>query len=319
MFFFLDDCKKSKIRTFKGRNLFGFPDNYVVLDLETTGLDSRFDNILEIGALKVKNNKIVDEFQCLCIPDSLSMVNDFIQKLTGITPEMLISEAIEPEVAIKKFLDFLEDDLIIGYNVHFDINFLYDECLSRELPLLKNDLIDVMRFTKRFFKGLNNYKQITVANELKIDIQGSHRAIKDCLVTNEIYQYIKNQVGTSEIDIKNFNGKLNSSLSIKDITTKNTDFNEDHPFYKKVCIFTGTLEKMPRKDAMQKVVDLGGKNGNNVTKKTNFLILGNNDYCPLIKDPDGKSIKHKKAEKLKSEGQDIEIISENVFYDMLEL
>lgn len=66
---------------------------------------------------------------------------------------------------------------------------------------------------------------------------------------------------------------------------------------------------------MQIVADLGGKNADNVTKKTNYLILGNNDYCKSIKD--GKSSKQKKAEKLKLDGYDIEIIPENVFYDII--
>ena len=64
------------------------------------------------------------------------------------------------------------------------------------------------------------------------------------------------------------------------------------------------------------VVAIGGINADSVTKKTNFLILANNTYCPLIKD--GKSNKQKKAEKLKLEGYDIEVIPENVFYDMFE-
>jgi len=72
---------------------------------------------------------------------------------------------------------------------------------------------------------------------------------------------------------------------------------------------------MSRKEAMQLVADVGGVNADSVTKKTNFLILGNNDYCPLVKD--GKSNKQKKAEKLKLDGNDIEVIPENVFYDML--
>ena len=67
---------------------------------------------------------------------------------------------------------------------------------------------------------------------------------------------------------------------------------------------------------MQIVANLGGINGDNVTKNTNFLILGNNDYCTTIQG--GKSSKHKKAEKYKIEGLDIEIIPEDVFYRMLE-
>lgn len=72
---------------------------------------------------------------------------------------------------------------------------------------------------------------------------------------------------------------------------------------------------MARKDAMQLVVDLGGSVGDNVTKKTNYLILGNNDFCASIKD--GKSNKQKKAEELILKGSDLEILSENVFYDLV--
>jgi len=66
---------------------------------------------------------------------------------------------------------------------------------------------------------------------------------------------------------------------------------------------------------MQLVADFGGINEDTVTKQTNFLVLGNNDYCSTIKD--GKSTKQKKAEAYKLKGSDIEIISENVFYDMI--
>ena len=72
---------------------------------------------------------------------------------------------------------------------------------------------------------------------------------------------------------------------------------------------------MVRKDAMQLVVNFGGSCGDNVTAKTNFLILGNNDFCSSIKD--GKSSKQKKAEALILKGNDIEILSENVFYEMV--
>ena len=76
-----------------------------------------------------------------------------------------------------------------------------------------------------------------------------------------------------------------------------------------------SIEKYSRQEAAQIIVNLGGSCENGVTKKTNFLILGNNDYCSSIKD--GKSSKQKKAEEYKLKGQDIEIIPESVFYDMI--
>ena len=73
---------------------------------------------------------------------------------------------------------------------------------------------------------------------------------------------------------------------------------------------------MTRKEAMQNVVDIGGICADNVTKKTNYLILGNNDFCKSIKN--GKSNKQKKAEQISLDGGDIQILSENVFYELLE-
>lgn len=72
---------------------------------------------------------------------------------------------------------------------------------------------------------------------------------------------------------------------------------------------------MVRKDAMQLVVDLGGSCSDSVTKKTNYLVLGNTDYCTNVKG--NKTSKTLKAEKAKLAGQDIEIISENIFFEMV--
>ncbi len=72
---------------------------------------------------------------------------------------------------------------------------------------------------------------------------------------------------------------------------------------------------MVRKDAAQLVANLGGILGDGVTKKTNFLVLGNFDYCSTIKE--GKSSKHKRAEQLILKGQDLQIIPESVFLSMV--
>ena len=106
-----------------------------------------------------------------------------------------------------------------------------------------------------------------------------------------------------------------SELDLRTLTSANININPDNPFYGKECVFTGKLERMVRADAAQLVVNLGGTAGNNVTKKTNFLILGNNDYCSTIKN--GKSSKQKKAEQLILSGASLEIIPEDVFYEML--
>lgn len=81
------------------------------------------------------------------------------------------------------------------------------------------------------------------------------------------------------------------------------------------CVFTGRLERFPRKEAMRLVAELGGVNERGVTRRTNVLILGNEEYRRAW---GGKSRKHRKAEELVLAGQSIEMIPENVFYDMVD-
>jgi len=94
------------------------------------------------------------------------------------------------------------------------------------------------------------------------------------------------------------------------------EIDKTHPLYGKKVVFTGALVRFKRAAAMQLVANLGGTNQNSVTKETDFLVLGNNDYCRTIKD--GKSSKQKKAEEYMFTGTGISIMDEQTFYDMIE-
>ena len=93
------------------------------------------------------------------------------------------------------------------------------------------------------------------------------------------------------------------------------DIDVDNPLYGKVCVFTGTLDRFTRTQAEKIVESIGGIIGKGVTKKTAYLILGNNDYNLAVKN--GKSNKQKKAEELLLQGCDIKIIPEDTFYEMI--
>ena len=109
--------------------------------------------------------------------------------------------------------------------------------------------------------------------------------------------------------------KNKKPLDISSINPTAIEIDEDSFFYGKHVVFTGKLEQMDRKTAMQIVVNLGGYLDKGVTTNTDFLILGNNDYNVVLHG--NKSSKHKKAEQLKQKGQDIDIIDELTFYDIL--
>lgn len=301
----------------KGKNILGFPMSFVVVDIETTGLDPKYDEIIEIAAIKVENGIVIDHFSTLIKP--LYEIDEYITELTGITNDLLKDAPVIKDV-ISDIYNFIGKNILLGHNVNFDINFLYDELLDHQDIELNNDFVDTMKIGRYLLKDLKHHRLIDIAENYGILTSGNHRSLRDCEITLNIYKNMFNKVivkyETEEMFLKSIK-RIPSTLNINEIKTIKTEFDISHQIYNKHCVFTGSLTKMERKDAMQKVVDLGGYCSNSITKKTNYLILGNNDYNPLVKD--GKSNKQKKAEQMKLSGNDIEIISENIFYEMIEI
>lgn len=298
-------------RSGKGKSIAAFPSDYVVIDVETTGLDPTYCEIIELSAIKYVGGVAADRFTSLVKPTD--PIDDYISKLTGITNEML-ETAPSPAVVLPDFSMFISDSVLVGYNVNFDINFLYDNLLPLGVTL-SNSFVDVLRIARRVLPDLPNHKLITVADFFGISPDISHRALADCETCNNCYSKLQAVIIEKYGSLDAFAVKPKHNLKASDITANTSHFDTSHPLYNKVCVFTGTLERMTRKEAMQIVTDLGGICGNSVTKKTNYLILGNNDFCSSIKD--GKSSKQKKAEALALDGLDIQIISENVFYELI--
>ncbi len=300
-------------------SIIDFPNEYVMIDTETTGFSVEWDSLIEIGALKIRGGEVVDTFETFVRLDG--ELPDFITELTGITDAML-ADAPAPQEAVKAFLDFLGNDVIVGYNVRFDIEFIREDIKQYFGQEMNNDYIDCMRIARKLFPEEKHHRLKDMRKLLGIEVDKEHRASHDCIATKAVFEQLRNvaieKYGSVEEFVKAFNAsyKHKAKLRADSIAAETDDFDETHPLYGKTCVFTGTLEKMIRKDAMQAVVNVGGKVGDNVTKETNYLILGNNDYCSTIKD--GKSTKHKKAESLMLKGQDIAVIPENVFYQMLE-
>ena len=305
-------------RTLKGKSTIDILNDYIVFDIETTGLDSSYDEVIEIGAIKVHNNKIVSKFNSLVKPRN--EIDEYITELTGITNEM-VKDAPTIEEILPEFMNYVGNDILIGHNVNFDINFIYDNLYRNKFDVLTNDFIDTMRISRKLLPELPHHRLIDLANYFEVDATNNHRSLKDCEITMNIYEQLKNVALEKYVNVEKFKDafkkhKNGAMLRAKDIISTNAEFDVDNLFYDKYVAITGTLEKMLRKEAMQIIVDLGGHCEDNVTKKTNYLILGNNDYNPILRGK--KSSKLIKAETLKLEGKDIEIISENVFYDIID-
>ena len=168
---FIYGNRKYNLREHKGKSLLKWVDNYVLVDIETTGLSPRTDEIIEIGAIKVKENKIIDTYNTLIKIDR--NLNPFITKLTGITNKML-ETGKERDKALEEFVDFTGNEIIMGHNVNFDINFIYDKCLSYLDYYLSNDFIDTMRIAKHILPNIQNYKLGTLANYFGVDYRNKY-------------------------------------------------------------------------------------------------------------------------------------------------
>lgn len=301
----------------KGNSIISFPDSFCVLDLETTGLSPEYDDIIEIGILKVVDETIIDSYSSLCNPHY--PIDGFITNLTGITNEMLSVSPSLDEV-IDDALSFIGDSIIIGHNVGFDIRFISassTEILNK--PFI-NDYIDTMRLFRKIAPEIEHHRLTDLITYYNLEGGSYHRALNDCEYTFKGYKAIKDNVAKkydSFDDFINLFKKKYKNKKVVDLSKLESSGtpNPDSLLYGKVCVFTGALSQFTRIEAAQLVTNIGGICANGVTKKTNYLILGNNDYCTSIKD--GKSSKQKKAEEYKLAGYDIEIISENEFYSML--
>lgn len=330
--------ERRKIRS-KGNSLTIIPSEYVVLDIETTGLSAEYDDIIEVALLKIKDGKEIDRFQSLIQPPESEyyidedddilvkqniktdengdkyvtfFVDDFITDLTGITNEMLKDAPIFEEIA-DKIYDFIGENIIVGYNVHFDLNFLIDNFEKALNKSLKNDFVDLLRLSRKIFPDLENHKLTTLAQTFCLSTDNNHRALSDCVITNNLLNKINNVIADKNIDLNELFKKHHIDLT--QIEGDKNQLDPSHPLYGKNCVFTGKLELLQRTEAAHLVASIGGLPQNGVNKHTNFLIIGNLDYSKNIKE--GKSSKQKKAEQLILSGADLSIITEADFYDLV--
>lgn len=297
------------------KSLIELPKDYIICDIETTGTDIETDEITEISALKYRDEKLVDSFNYLIKINQ--QLDPFIIELTGITDELLKENGKDLKDVLMKFLDFVNDDYLIFHNFSFDVRFL--KYNIKKLLNIDYDpkCICTLRLSRKRFKRFSNCSLTDIAKEYKINTIGNHRAIKDCKITNEIYQNLKKDLldEYKTIDLLKESFKYNyKKITREDIEIDYENINQDNPFFEKHSCITGTMEKMNRNTAKEKLFKLGGYIDESITKETNYLIQANK----ILNTKDGKSNKQKDVEKKKLKGQDIDLITENTFYAILD-
>lgn len=158
------------------------PDDFVVFDLETTGLSSKNDMITEIGAVRVKNGQVVETFSQLVNPQI--PIPPKITELTGITNEM-VAGMPTIESVIKRFKEFFKDSILVAHNASFDIGFIREKLKAYNITF-NNPVLDTLELSRAVFTGLKSHKLNIVAKHLDVSLLNHHRAVDDATATAEI-------------------------------------------------------------------------------------------------------------------------------------
>ena len=189
-------------RTAKGRNENCFIPDYCVVDLETTDRFPTTARIIEIAAIRIRNNEVLAEFSSLVnplchIPESATAVNN-------ITDDM-VKDAPALDDIIDDFIEFVGEDVIVGYNnASFDMNVIYDALVESRGKVFSNNYIDVFHAARRCLTETENLKLETICKFFSIDTSGKHRALKDCYMTKGCYDSLFDRFGEKAFQTASF-------------------------------------------------------------------------------------------------------------------
>lgn len=243
------------MRNNKGRSLITQETDYVCIDLETAGFGELSNTIIELAAVKVQNNFIVDSFSSLVNP--MCEISEVITDLTGITNEML-TDAPAIEDVLPEYLKFIGNSIVVGHNVNtFDVNIIYDTAERLELGSFVNDFIDTLTFSRKVLKDLNKHSLKDVAKELGVSYSGAHRALADCNITYQCYERLKDL-----------------ATDIPGIFTDKPEMDKDNPLYGKTCVVAGSVKGYTQAAVMNRISDLGGICKKDLNSDIDFLIIG---------------------------------------------
>lgn len=207
--YLVDDTRQIVINSM-GQN---FNDTFVVFDLETTGFSAEVDRIIEIGAVKIKNGEIVDNFSKFVNPKI--PIPFRIEKLTGINDSMVM-EAEPIEKILPEFLEFCGDAVMVAHNAGFDTSFIINN--AERLGIKYNPTImDTVLLAQFVIPNLHNYKLDTLCKHLAVSLENHHRAVDDAQAT--AYIYLKMVKMLEERDIFDLD-KLNEAGKLDDEAIK---------------------------------------------------------------------------------------------------
>lgn len=305
----LPNKTKSNKKPYERRDTSGpsipLPSSYIVLDTETTGFSHLYDDIIQIGAIKVINGEVVDTFKTYCKP--YKKINN--TEIHGITNEMVETYKHAKEY-MQSLLYFMEDLPVFIYNAPFDTRMINVELESN----MQNQVIDILQLAKQY-DYREDYKLEHIKPTLNIEIS-SHDALNDCITTDAYYKFLIKKYRIKKLptyisldvdDIKIMKENHYAYEMLKKYTPDNY-IDNDKLNSKNVC-FTGNLKSMSRCEAGKRVIENKGFYQDRITMKTNILVVSDFEHT---------TTKLKQANEYNEAGKaDIDIITEEEFLELI--
>ena len=304
--------------------------DFVAIDFETA--NQHRSSPCAVAIVVVKDGELADQQAWLIRPKE-PYFNPFNVRIHGITEEDV---ANKPEFGDlwDTLRAFLIDRIVLAHNASFDMSVLRSTLAAYGIPFPKMTYSCTRIIAQKSWPGLLSYGLQPVAMKLGIEFQ-HHKVQDDAIACAKVAIHACERAGVKSIEtlatqLEIENGRIfpvdgympvyggdfgrgrSKTINMAELVPTTDSFDPTHPFYDRTFVFTGELESMSRKDAMQAVIDVGGHCGNCVTKKTNVLVVGE-PFLGAFAPDEYKSGKMKRAEELVAEGADLEIMSELEF------
>lgn len=325
MFRVQNNFRLSKLTEENSGNLLSEAMDFIAIDFETATSDR--DSPCEIGLTLVKDGHIQETKSWLVKPPCYPHFHAFNISIHGIKPQD-VKDSPTFDQLWPELLPYFENQFLIAHNAGFDFSVLRRTLDTYNLSYPSLNYSCSYIFSRKVWAGMPAYDLKSLCKAHNIEFS-HHRAGADSRAAAELS--LKAFECSGVTCLEDFPDKLQTipgslflggykpsetkrNHSKKDLTKIVGDPSKHNPeslFYGRTVVFTGTLTSMARNVAFQKIVDIGGIIANSVTKNTDFLVVGQQDY--RVVGDDGMSSKQEKAVKLVSQGASLEVISEDEF------
>lgn len=311
-------------------------ENFVAIDLETATSDR--SSICQIGITEVIDGKPQEPKSWLVKPEG-NIYDSMNIWIHGITPEDTKNCPSFPEVW-KEVQPYLQNKIVVAHNTSFDMYALRDAFNKYKMEYPTFDYFCSLRIARSVIKGCYSYSLDVVANHLGLEFGVHHKADSDslgcalillkCLEIDgckldeleEKYNFHRGSFAPNTF-IAHLQNKKHYSFQwgcdyksfIKNLENHPELNDEGNYFYGKTVCFTGTTKYANRKEMLQMVKNIGGIPTDSVTRETDVLVVGQQDY--RVVGADGMSSKQKKALSMLEKGHNIEILSEAEFLERI--